>query len=498
LNGKISALPVGALFDSNDLLEAVELVAGVRTNVSITGQQIAQALAENQFSSGNFSFSTFFAGRSGAYYNPSMLSSLFQDTAGTSPVTAVGQSVRRMNDLSGNGHHVTCPGTNPPVLQLINGGYCLVPVDETSRMTVASLVLPQPFRAVALVAPATTKPNDVTLFDSLAGNGTFLIYTPSTATMLIGGNGVFTSGTNYPVNNNRLHLIDALFSTHANQIAINGRLVRTQALTASTLPLNGLALLGIRGNPNPVAGGYAFAGNFYGAVFVGGSHTGGELLSISSNLMSLAGQAFRKQASIVTVLGDSIIADSTQDTNPLARAVPSLLRTTVPTTSVAVPGESIQLQQVRFLQSANKELAKAVVIQLGLNNILAGESTATIIGRLQTLVSTIQANSHPACKIFMATMTPGKGYFDANMGGGAAAAYTTWLDVNTAITGGGGTPVTGLTGVISSHTAALNNGSGSLLPQFTVAAADGLHPNLAGRYEIARAWEVELNKWGLL
>lgn len=45
----------------------------------------------------------------GAYYDPSVMSSLFQDAAAAVPVTAAGQSVRRMNDLSGNGKHMIAP-----------------------------------------------------------------------------------------------------------------------------------------------------------------------------------------------------------------------------------------------------------------------------------------------------------------------------------------------------------------------------------------------------
>lgn len=37
------------------------------------------------------------------------ISKLWQDTAGTSPVTATGQAVKRIDDISGNGNHVTNP-----------------------------------------------------------------------------------------------------------------------------------------------------------------------------------------------------------------------------------------------------------------------------------------------------------------------------------------------------------------------------------------------------
>ena len=43
----------------------------------------------------------------GAWFDPSDISTLFQDTAGTTPVTAAGQTVALMRDKSGGGYHAT-------------------------------------------------------------------------------------------------------------------------------------------------------------------------------------------------------------------------------------------------------------------------------------------------------------------------------------------------------------------------------------------------------
>jgi hypothetical protein len=57
---------------------------------------------------GSFSpTSLFSAGEQGAWYDPSDLTTLFQDSAGTTPVTTPGQSVGRMLDKSGRGNHAT-------------------------------------------------------------------------------------------------------------------------------------------------------------------------------------------------------------------------------------------------------------------------------------------------------------------------------------------------------------------------------------------------------
>ncbi|MBA4281096.1 hypothetical protein [Ralstonia sp.] len=46
-------------------------------------------------------------GEQGGWYDPSDMSTLFQDAAGTTPVTALGQPVGRINDKSGRGNHLT-------------------------------------------------------------------------------------------------------------------------------------------------------------------------------------------------------------------------------------------------------------------------------------------------------------------------------------------------------------------------------------------------------
>jgi hypothetical protein len=49
----------------------------------------------------------FEASEQGVWYDPSDITTLFQDNAGTTPVTATGQSVGRILDKSGRGNHAT-------------------------------------------------------------------------------------------------------------------------------------------------------------------------------------------------------------------------------------------------------------------------------------------------------------------------------------------------------------------------------------------------------
>lgn len=70
----------------------------------------------------------FSAGEQGAWYDPSDFSTMFQDAAGSIPVTAVGQAVGRILDKSGRGNHATqSTSTKRPVLQQdANGKYYLL------------------------------------------------------------------------------------------------------------------------------------------------------------------------------------------------------------------------------------------------------------------------------------------------------------------------------------------------------------------------------------
>lgn len=66
----------------------------------------------------------------GAWYDPSDLSTMFQDAAGTTPVTAAGQPVGLILDKSGNGYHASQPtSTARPLFQIDGSGNCYLAFD---------------------------------------------------------------------------------------------------------------------------------------------------------------------------------------------------------------------------------------------------------------------------------------------------------------------------------------------------------------------------------
>lgn len=80
-------------------------------------------------------------GRRGFAFTPWDLTTLFQDSAGTTPVTADGDPVGLMRDVSGRGNHATSSGTKRPLWKA-SGGLCwLQPDGIDDCMQIASLAL---------------------------------------------------------------------------------------------------------------------------------------------------------------------------------------------------------------------------------------------------------------------------------------------------------------------------------------------------------------------
>lgn len=74
--------------------------------------------------------SLFSSGEQGVWYDPSDFSTLFQDAAGTIPVTAVEQPVGKMLDKSGRGNHATqATVTKRPILKIDGNGKYYIKFD---------------------------------------------------------------------------------------------------------------------------------------------------------------------------------------------------------------------------------------------------------------------------------------------------------------------------------------------------------------------------------
>ncbi len=162
---------------------------------------------------------------------------------------------------------------------------------------------------------------------------------------------------------------------------------------------------------------------------------------------------------------------------------------------LAIAGHTIAQQKTALLAMTTRERSavRGVVIQVGVNDIDAGSSSATVIAALQDLVTTC-ASRFPGASILLAKITPCDAYLSAGESTIRAA-------VNVATGGGGGSPITGADAVITSiadvggaHT--LNDGAGNLAAAYN--SGDNLHPNKSGRQRIAAGFRAALTSAGVL
>ncbi len=189
------------------------------------------------------------------------------------------------------------------------------------------------------------------------------------------------------------------------------------------------------------------------------------------------------------VIGDSTIASYTT-----ASGVPvaSLLRPAIDSRnsaikSLAIGGATTAQQNTSWNSFAEKANLQWIVIQIGLNDIDPGEAAAPAITRIQDLVDDVNALKPAGAKVYIATMIPCYQRMITRYGGAPAlVSLAKWEDMNDAIAGLGGTPITGVDGRITAHTVAMDDGVGNLDAAYD--GGDGIHPNNAGRQVIADAW----------
>jgi hypothetical protein len=113
----------------------------------------------------------FAAGEQGVWYDPSDMSTMFQDTAGTVPVTAIGQQVARINDKSGRGNFaIQATAASRPLLQQDGAGKWYLAFDGVDD---GLQTAPFDFGAVAqLMAVAGARKNSDVAQGMLAEFGT--------------------------------------------------------------------------------------------------------------------------------------------------------------------------------------------------------------------------------------------------------------------------------------------------------------------------------------
>lgn len=121
----------------------------------------------------------FLASEQGAWYDPSDFSTMFQDSAGTTPVTAVEQPVGKIIDKSGRGNHATqSTAASRPVLSARKNKLLATTTLATQAVTLTASPNTLSFKGtgtVTLSGASTAGP----LVGTGAGNRVSLTFTPS-------------------------------------------------------------------------------------------------------------------------------------------------------------------------------------------------------------------------------------------------------------------------------------------------------------------------------
>lgn len=124
--------------------------------------------------------SLFAASEPGVWYDPSDLSTMFQDTAGTVPVTAAGQVVARINDKSGRGNHATqSTSLSRPTYQVDSNGRGHLLFDGSDDFLVTPTITPgtdkaQVFAGVRKLSDANASIAEVSS-NGTSVNGSFVL-----------------------------------------------------------------------------------------------------------------------------------------------------------------------------------------------------------------------------------------------------------------------------------------------------------------------------------
>lgn len=239
--------------------------------------------------------SLFAAGEQGVWYDPSDISTLFQDAAGTIPVTAVGQPVGKMLDKSGRGNHATqATAAYRPVYQ---GGY--LSFNGTNSSMAAGNINFTATDKMTLFAGVTKTSNVSQIIAELSNNfnvnnGTFYLVTGSDAH----GSG-FSSASRGDAAASASQQAYKTFAPLGNTV-----LASTHDIIGdlSTLRVNGIAAINGTGDkglgnfgtyPLYIGGrngsGSFFAGNIYGLIVRGALSTAAEIIQAETYTNSKTG-----------------------------------------------------------------------------------------------------------------------------------------------------------------------------------------------------------------
>lgn len=239
-------------------------------------------------------------GEKGAWYDPSDLSTLFQNVAGTTPVTEVGQPIGKILDKSGNGRHLVAAAdtTVRPTLAVDSNGLYYIAIDgvddtmscagfdmsASDAITVASAINKTADAAFSVVAELSAT--------SVTNNGSFTLFAPSGAAPTIGFSSRGTTTVSATKNaagaaagSNHVVLCSADISTPIISTYVDDLAVQSSSSSQGTGNYGNYTLYMFKrgGTLNP------FSGRFYGVTIRGSSSTDAEMANLKAYYKAKAG-----------------------------------------------------------------------------------------------------------------------------------------------------------------------------------------------------------------
>ena len=220
----------------------------------------------------------FSTGEQGTWFDPSDITTLFQDDAGTVPVTAAGDPVGRMLDKSGNGRHATQATAGSRPTYRSSGGLSWLEFDGVDDFMVTGavdLTGTDKLTVFAGVRKLLDTPTGIFVessADGSANNGTFALTAPTSA--VPGAYGINLRGT-------------ALITRAASVFTAPITNVVTAAYNIAGADFNTEILARVNGQIPTLSGaGAAGTGNFTSQVLYIGRR-GGVSLPFTGNMYGL-------------------------------------------------------------------------------------------------------------------------------------------------------------------------------------------------------------------
>jgi hypothetical protein len=159
-----------------------------------------------------------------AWYDPSDLSTLWQDDGGTTPVASDGDPVGRVDDKSGNANHIVQPSAGARPLYKTSGGLHWLLFDGGDGLGTASgFTIPNPGSVYMAVAPDAGEEQWLALFDTDSG-GSYLPAVQADGSGASGGSGTPTYRVNGSATGGttRQDLLTAIPANTTKELTIEG------------------------------------------------------------------------------------------------------------------------------------------------------------------------------------------------------------------------------------------------------------------------------------